>query len=276
LWTETVRLLRQGSEAAQQKAPTVRHNSNNKMQRLYHYTSINNLALILKSESIRFGRLDKVNDPTEGLSSDFHSLSPYIFISCWTANEEENLALWNMYTPNMRGVRIELELPMFKSKNLRDIENLLFDETEYINEDKGYFMLDGVNEPYKIEYTDDIKLLRPAIIRDIGLHVESLAKYKRTIWTFEQEYRYKINLVPIDKNVENEYFPGRYESLIEKQVPPPIDGYLVKISNDVFKKMKIVISPKVLSGDKEIIESLLKNYNETAVIEDSKLTGLIR
>lgn len=73
----------------------------NTMKKLYHYTSINNLALILKSKSIRFGRLDQVNDPTEGMADDFYCLSPYIFVSCWTGNNQENLALWNMYTPNM-------------------------------------------------------------------------------------------------------------------------------------------------------------------------------
>ena len=68
-----------------------------KLPKLFHYTTINNLALILKSASIRFGRLDKVNDITEGEADDFHSFASYIFISCWTHNTEENLALWNMY-----------------------------------------------------------------------------------------------------------------------------------------------------------------------------------
>ena len=33
-------------------------------RRLYHYTSINTLALILKNKTIRFNRLDKVNKST--------------------------------------------------------------------------------------------------------------------------------------------------------------------------------------------------------------------
>jgi hypothetical protein len=174
----------------------------NAMTKLYHYTSINNLALILKTKSIHFGRLDHVNDPTEGLVSDFHSQAPYIFISCWTANEEENFALWNMYTQNMRGVRIELELPIFQSYKIANIENSLFNETEYLNEDKGYFILGGRNYPYKIEYTDDESKLKPAVRNENGIYIASVATHKRTIWSIEQEYRYRleVNIFQTDTN----------------------------------------------------------------------------
>lgn len=33
--------------------------------RIFHYTSIETLALILKNRTIRFSRLDKVDDPEE-------------------------------------------------------------------------------------------------------------------------------------------------------------------------------------------------------------------
>ena len=76
---------------------------------LYHYTSIENLALILKNKTIRFTRLDCVDDVEE--SSVYENTVPmgkYTFVSCWTESEEESIPLWNMYTPQMRGVRIKM------------------------------------------------------------------------------------------------------------------------------------------------------------------------
>ena len=83
-------------------------------KKLYHYTTVNTLALILSSRSIMFNRADRVNDKREGSTSDLGSFAKYFFISCWTETGEENFALWNMYTPKMRGVRIELPIPFFE------------------------------------------------------------------------------------------------------------------------------------------------------------------
>jgi hypothetical protein len=248
----------------------------NAMKSLFHYTSINTLALILKTKSIQFGRLDLVNDPTEGLVSDFHSQAPYIFISCWTENEEENFALWSMYTQDMRGVRIELRLPLFESYKVCDNKNFLTSEEEILNEEIGYFIVGGLNEPQKIQYTDDKNLLKPSIRDEVGLNIASVAKHKRSIWAFEQEYRYRLEILPIDKSKRSDHFPDRYQHLIETQTPPPIKKYLVKINDSAFLTMKITYGPKVQHGDIEIIESLVAFYNPTAKILSSKLTGLVR
>jgi hypothetical protein len=81
---------------------------------LYHYTSINNLSLILDSKRLRFNRLDMVDDLTESISSDLGNFGRFYFVSCWTESSEECIPLWSMYTPNMAGVRIKLPAAMFK------------------------------------------------------------------------------------------------------------------------------------------------------------------
>ena len=246
-------------------------------KKLYHYTDINKLALILKSQSVRFGRLDKVNDPMEGLSSDFHSLAHYIFISSWTSNENEDFALWNMYTPSMRGVRIELDLPLFKSYTLReDLSNSLVSKEEFVNEAGGYFVYGAENTPEEILYTDDHALLKPSIKRSEGLHVKSLSKYKNSMWSIEQEYRYQLHIVPVDSQVKSNHFPDKYNHLITGNVPPPMDGYFIKIDDIAFKGMRIRLGPKLLLGDDLVVESLVNNFNPSAIIEGSSLTNLIR
>lgn len=173
-------------------------------------------------------------------------------------------------------MRIELEIPIFESYKIGSNENFLFSEKEILNESIGYFITGGQNQPYKIEYTDDEGLLKPKILNDIGLHAASLAKYKRTIWKIEQEYRYRLDILPIDKTFQSDHIPHRYEHLIEKQIPPPIEGYFVQIKDESFYGMKILCSPKLQNGDREIINALIKTYNENATIQESKLKGLIK
>ena len=65
--------------------------------KLYHYTTLETLALILKSKTIRFNRLDRVDDLEEIAISKGVKLGQYVFVSCWTKDEEESVPLWKMY-----------------------------------------------------------------------------------------------------------------------------------------------------------------------------------
>lgn len=49
---------------------------------IYHYTSIENLALILNSQKIRFTRLDKVDDIEESTEYKKINVSKFLFVSC--------------------------------------------------------------------------------------------------------------------------------------------------------------------------------------------------
>jgi len=246
------------------------------MKKLYHYTSINKLALILELRKIRFRRLDYLNDPHEGIANDFGSMAIYMFVSCWTKNPEENFALWNMYTYKMRGVRIELPLPIFNSYNIRNLPNFIISEEDYLDDDKGIFIPTALNEPKEIEYTDDKDKLFPVIQNKIGLKTSHLGFTKRTIWKVEDEVRYKMEIYPYDPNISKDYFPATYEKYVAEKRPPSISFYDVDINQNAFKKMQIVIGPKMEPGDRQIIESLVVKYNPTVKITESKLTGLIK
>ena len=63
--------------------------------KIYHYTTLETLALILKNRTLRFNNVKNMNDPEESVTEDFKSsLQDYTFISCWTQSPEESIPLW--------------------------------------------------------------------------------------------------------------------------------------------------------------------------------------
>ena len=77
---------------------------------IHHYTDIDVLALILKNRTLRFTRLDQMDDPEEcNFVSNGVNLGQYTFVSCWTEVKEESIPMWKMYIKDKWGIRISLE-----------------------------------------------------------------------------------------------------------------------------------------------------------------------
>lgn len=247
---------------------------------LYHYTTLNTLALILKSKSISFSRADNVNDKREGLSSDFGSFAQYLFLSCWTETSEENLALWNMYTPKMRGIRIELPMPIFEIYKIDDVYQSIIPENGIVDKVNNIFIIPHRDYIYKIIYTDEEELLKPRIIATIGdysgFKLTEIGLYKKNLWKFENEWRFRLNILPINPSKKSDFFPDLFNDLIDDKVPPSISNYLIKINQESFNNMKVRVGPKKEPGDLEIVEALVGTYNPKAKIEISSLEHEIR
>ena len=63
---------------------------------LYHYTSIDRFAQILKNRTIRLSPLDKMDDLQENITKDIKNIGRFLFASCWTAEEEESIPITNV------------------------------------------------------------------------------------------------------------------------------------------------------------------------------------
>ena len=87
-------------------------------EHIHHYTTIDTLALILRNRTIRFNRLDRVDDVSESQTASRIQFGKYYFVSCWTHSHEESIPQWHMYTDLMSGVRISLPRKMFKMRSL--------------------------------------------------------------------------------------------------------------------------------------------------------------
>ena len=180
----------------------------------------------------------------------------------------------------MRGIRIELPLPIFEEYTIDKNSGCLVSRENIVDEERSIFVMPHFHTVYKMEYTDDENLLNPKIITQIGNNMgyklDGIGVYKKAIWKIENEWRYRLNIFPIDKNVNTGNFFDRYSELVDKKYPPSISKYFVKIKDGSFQKMKIILGPKAEPGDFEIVNSLVKTYNPEATLELSSLSHEIR
>ena len=260
-------------------------------ENIYHYTSIETLALILKSKSIRFNNLENVDDLNETeFSDEFINLSSHTLISCWTKSGEENLAFWNMYTPNMKGVRIKMPKNLFKNYSFTT-ENVMYakdnslilkslvPKSETFND--KYLIIPFSDYLFDVVYTDDIELLKPRIYHENGekhvVKIGDIAKYKSTIWQFQQEIRFKLFILPTKDYDGNPLNPlDDFRKIMLKNIRCPLQSYFIKIEDEAFKKMEITLGPKCSMAEELILEALIEKYNSKAVIIKNKYQGSIK
>lgn len=266
---------------------------------IYHYTSIETLALILSSRRIRFNRLDLVDDLSEARVGDLEQYR-YLFVSCWTRSEEESLPLWHMYTDQMCGVRLELaENPfrMFEAEGV--LGGLSLPRGHYttpIDPDTmfgdGFWIFPVVPSefPKDVQYRDDENLLFPqATIDEPGqftLNQHLVGEYKRTAWSFQDETRFRLQVYPTIGNICDLVLQGgrgsaeeitrRFTNPIRENVPPSIDHVDLEISEQSFVGVKILIGPRCSTAQHLIVESIVNRHCPTAEICTSALSGEIR
>lgn len=199
------------------------------MERVYHYTSIEVLKLILQNSTIRFNRFDLMDDltETEGLPIE---LKKNYFLSSWVYDEEENIPQWTMYAP--KGVRIELPVGWYKKHLLplvgsdQAIEKIPLDNNHLL---KNTFFPLPINELFKkeqkfvfcppidendgfmvkVEYSKDFSQLKQQYWKPLedrqGIslsHQSAPVKYKDIVWNFQNEFRYYLMGIckPEDEN----------------------------------------------------------------------------
>lgn len=270
---------------------------------LYHYTSIEALALILKNKTIRFSRLDLVDDPEEGGTADYGDLSRFYFVSCWTDEEKESIPMWKMYSNDLKGVRIKLPTFVFK-KYKREIREITYnkDGTEIKGQPKTSYSYiepkilsrNDVTSPetpedilVKVQYTDNDSLICPSAISKLitineegnasdfklDINLKVAGKHKREFWEFQKEYRYILFASPwkledFNYSTLEGYLQHFKKSNFIEVTEKHID---LKVDEEKFKDMTITLSPKAGEAEKTIIDLLVKEYNPSSKIETSKV-----
>jgi len=268
---------------------------------LYHYTNLETLALILKNRTIRFNSLDKMDDLQEKETADIRNIGQFFYISSWTEDATENIPMWNMYASLNSGIRIKLRKNPFKvyENTAVDLSHVIHASVTDNSDGKPLLSIIPLAEMFakgfiapqamerdllrKVEYTDDKDKLYPKMLTENGnqfvIAMGELGRYKNLHWSFQSEWRYILNILPIDLNQPVESSMKDFQLVANKMrwgiANQPFPHYDMVIADDAFADMEITLSPRISAGNRIIVQALVEKYNPAAVLCDSSLLGLI-
>ena len=266
---------------------------------LYHYASLDTPALILHNRTIRFSRLDKVDDPQEQRSADSQNLGKMKLVSCWTSSDEESIPMWREYAGAECGVRIQMKSYPFKQYSVSTESLSKLSPDAVLNAPGGSF--DGLNLPledfwdknyhffetardreilHEVEYTNDESLLFPKVINvfengGLVADLNALGVHKTTAWSYQKEWRYILTAVPIGIdsviNVRLDQILRANDVMLDKCDPGIPPYYDLAISDEAFSSMKIVSSPKMTPGNRVILDALIEKYAPDIEVAESSI-----
>lgn len=265
---------------------------------LYHYASLDTLALILHNRTIRFSRLDKVDDPQEQRSADSQNLGKMKLVSCWTSSDEESIPMWREYAGAECGVRIQMKSHPFKRYSVSTESLSKLSSGAVLNTPGGKF--DGLQLPledfwdkkfhfkemarsvemlHEVQYTKDKSLLFPEVIRSCGngwveADLSALGIHKATAWSYQREWRYVLTTVPVGiASIEGdvEAVKRATEVILDRCDPEIPSFYDLVISDGAFSSMKIVSSPKMTPGNRVILDALVQKYAPGIEVAESSI-----
>lgn len=275
---------------------------------IHHYTTIDKLALILKSRKIRFSRLDGVDDLKESQTVSGIEWGKYFFVSCWTYSDKESIPLWQMYSKNMTGVRISLPYYPFQLLPIKPnpkwkipyiVKGTFLSplQLDQIFTDKYFIMTSFLNKEKfgsKVNYINDVNTFYKDRINlqitppnKVLLTIKDfmdLPLTKEKIWNFQEEYRFVLNINPSiklsDKGIAD---PNYYNNIsthvlncYKNGVSPGIDFIDLNLDQTAIDNILITLGPKCNESEKIIVESLIEKYTKNGIIQESNLSDTIR
>lgn len=257
--------------------------------KLYHYTSIETLALILKHKQILFNRLDNGVDDIEEtcLSSSAFAISNRFFVSCWTKNPNENLALWKLYTKNGTGVRIGLPDNMFD--NNPPLPNQFCVQIPKIYDERKCGILSKALDNrisnlrlFQVTYVDNVI---DYIKRGIGdydnrrrsLNLEILSATKNKIWEFQDEMRFVINGMPFSKHdkTNKAKIIDKTSEMIDVN-GKSLKSICIDLTPQAFNDISITLGPCCSEAHRLLVEAIVEKANlPLDIIKESIMHGKV-
>lgn len=262
--------------------------------KIYHYTTLENLALILKHKNIRFNRLDRMDDPCEKtFLVNQLDWSPYTYVSCWTENPDESIPLWHMYTDKGRGVRIGIEKDFIDwdkqsiafsvpsrqrhhksvSKDSTGAFSVTFNPTRIyrpLSDEVCYRKVKYANEQEFFDYEKYIGRVSSFLDINEEMMRTYVGCFRKEKWAFEEETRFIIYAVPYtstDAVVSHQDFIN----LIRLGMPNNVPYIDVPIKHDKLRDIEVTLGPEVDEGQGILAKALLNKYAPNGKLSFSAL-----
>ncbi len=263
--------------------------------KIYHYTSIENLVLILKNKTIRLNRLDRMDDPCE---CNFYSLglnwSPYTYVSCWTEFDEENIPLWHMYAKSGVGVRIRMDKDCINWGKCLRAGRRPIDLGKRPPEHIGHFStamrlqpftifgnmgpecyhsINYINNPY---CTEEVSIGANSTIVGKKLTINDFHKYiglyKDIKWAFQKETRFRLFMIPQIINCESMDY-DEFEKIIKENTYNPFNYIDLYLKESAFDDIEITLGPSATESNFLIVKAITEKYSPSAKIRGSILNS---
>lgn len=252
--------------------------------RLHHYTSVETLRLILANKTIRFNRLDNVNDPREALSNEYKTSQTLVFASCWTYGEE-SIPHWKMYS-DFTGIRLTMPTLMFSGRN--DNHKVTNDDSLYqigFSDDRNHPIQivrrgktyignhpGGVYGPTKVRYVADHELMEQNFFPDRPIaryDLRQLGIKKSIIWAHEREIRFRIFASPSYSPEIDDFDWMSPQSFIDNPVITPYVD--IPLDNTALSEAEVMLGPHISTEQRKAVEELCAQYAPNAKIVESRL-----
>lgn len=237
------------------------------MDRIFHYTKIETLRLILETHSIRLNALKNLDDLLEGTCLDEFDFSSYYYASSWTKESQESIPLWSMYADGMKGIRIEADSDfLIADEDRKDchIKNCVSDDVLafpiYDDVLGNAFLVD-------VEYSDEQPRFLTGHPRGyISPEHSRIGKIKPTAWSFQREVRYvlqgisKKNIATFGDTLFDKYFNAAIN------LKPNETEYIdIKFELNKWENANFLLGPNTSPEELTFVESIvrqhIKNYS---------------
>lgn len=255
--------------------------------RLFQYTSIDSLEKILQNKTLRFSRLDKVNDPEEAGAEDIENAATSVFVSCWTAAENESIPMWSMYGSQFQGIRLSMPSNMFLGRDKPSIfdkggAKLIVGSDEHdppewqINRKPPAMRTSGcgLTGPNKVHYSNDPVFRKSRVIHQeaggVRCYTFDLGMVKSEHWAYEEEWRFKISWF-MDEVVwpDDHFFRSVTADL--NSYPVLTEQLFLTLDESVLNEIIITKGPLMPERDEERLEKIMLQYATSAVIQESEI-----